>query len=93
MEEVRPQPKVKAQTQNAVKRPILSPIAGAVLMTHAVEVQMVSINQPLTMMADLSKTYVLAYIDEAEIKNIRVGQRADVQLASDSDRMMAFMPK
>ncbi|MFC7440221.1 HlyD family secretion protein [Laceyella putida] len=78
----------KAQTPNVVTTPITSPIAGTVLMTHAVPGQVVAAGQPIAVLADLSKTYVLAYVDEAEMGDIHKGQQVDVQLASDMDRVI-----
>lgn len=59
---------------------IFSPIAGVILETHAVPGEVVMQGQPIAMAADLSKTYVVAYIDEDQILNVRAGKEADIFL-------------
>ncbi|WCK52673.1 HlyD family efflux transporter periplasmic adaptor subunit [Aneurinibacillus sp. Ricciae_BoGa-3] len=62
---------------------IVSPIAGTVLQTNAVPHEIIAQGQPVAMIADLSKSYILAYIDEGSVKDVKIGKEADVFLDSD----------
>ncbi|PRZ11895.1 CusB/HlyD membrane fusion family barrel-sandwich protein [Laceyella sediminis] len=68
--------------------PITSPISGVVLLTHAVPGQVVPAGRPLAVVADLSQTHVLAYVDEKDVTGIRLGQSVEIKLASDRGHTM-----
>ncbi|NMF00487.1 efflux RND transporter periplasmic adaptor subunit [Aneurinibacillus aneurinilyticus] len=57
-----------------------APIEGTVLKTNALPGQMVAQKQPLAMIADMKKMYILAYIDETQIGDVGVGNTVDVYL-------------
>lgn len=57
-----------------------APIEGTVLKTNALPGQMVAQKQPLAMIADMKKMYILAYIDETQIGDVSVGNTVDVYL-------------
>lgn len=59
---------------------IPSPIKGTVLKSSMQVGQMVMAGQPLAVIADLSKMYILAYIDESLIADIGVGKDVDVTI-------------
>jgi multidrug resistance efflux pump len=59
---------------------ITSPIGGVILQTDVVPGEVVTQGQPLAMSADLSKSYILAYIDEQEIKDVSAGKDVDITL-------------
>jgi multidrug resistance efflux pump len=58
--------------------PITSPIAGTIVQSKALKGAMVTPGQSLAQVVDLSKLYVIANIEETEIKNVSVGQDVDV---------------
>ncbi|GIM44988.1 secretion protein HlyD [Collibacillus ludicampi] len=59
---------------------IVTPVSGTILETAAIPGQVVSQGQPLAMVADLTKQYILSYIDEELIKDVKTGNTADVYL-------------
>ncbi|MCP1356757.1 HlyD family efflux transporter periplasmic adaptor subunit [Aneurinibacillus migulanus] len=65
-----------AKPQDEIK----APIEGTVLKTNASPGQMVAQKQPLAMIADMKKMYILAYIDETQIGDVSVGNTVDVYL-------------
>jgi multidrug resistance efflux pump len=62
---------------------IVAPITGNVLETNASPNEIIDQGQPTAMIADLSKSYILAYIDEGTVKDIKIGKEVDVSLDSD----------
>lgn len=69
-------------TTKIVQIPITAPMSGTILMAAATSGQVVSQGQQLAVIADLSREYIVAYIDEKAIRNINVGQNVDVYLDS-----------
>jgi multidrug resistance efflux pump len=69
----------KADANNTSKA-IQSPIDGTVIQTNLKNNQTVSQGQPLAVIADLSKVYVVAYIDEDDVKDVSVGKDVDVMI-------------
>lgn len=58
--------------------PITSPIAGTIVQSKAIKGATVALGQSLAQVVDLSKLYVIANIEETEIKNVSIGQDVDV---------------
>lgn len=65
-----------AKPQDEIK----APMEGTVLKTNASPGQMVAQKQPLAMIADMKKMYILAYIDETQIGDVSVGNTVDLYL-------------
>jgi multidrug resistance efflux pump len=59
---------------------IKAPIEGTVLQTAVTQGQIVTQGQPLAVMADLSKAYILSYVDEDLITDVKVGHTVDITL-------------
>lgn len=68
------------QGNTSTSKPIQSPIDGTVIQTNLKSNQSVTQGQPLAVIADLSKVYVIAYIDEDEVKDVSVGKDVDVMI-------------
>ncbi|MBA4493954.1 HlyD family secretion protein [Paenactinomyces guangxiensis] len=93
----RSEDKLKSSRQNAnrAKQPnmpvsnITSPISGVILRTNVVPGEVVVQGQPIAMVADLSKAYVLAYIDENQIADVGVGKEVDVELDAYPDQVFS----
>jgi multidrug resistance efflux pump len=65
---------------------ITSPISGVILKTNVVPGEVVTPGQSIAMVADLSKAYVLAYIDEDQIRDVSIGKEVDVELDAYPDQ-------
>lgn len=57
-----------------------SPLRGTVLDVTAQPGQFAPAGQPLAQVADLSRSYITAYVDETHISDIHAGQGADVHV-------------
>ncbi|MCH5585365.1 efflux RND transporter periplasmic adaptor subunit [Shimazuella sp. AN120528] len=57
---------------------ITSPIAGTIVQSKGMKGETVAPGQSLAQVVDLSKLYVIANIEETEIKNVSIGQDVDV---------------
>jgi multidrug efflux pump subunit AcrA (membrane-fusion protein) len=57
-----------------------APIGGTVLARHAEPGEVVSVNQPLLKIGDLSRLHVEAQVDEADVSRVREGLPAVVRL-------------
>jgi len=57
-----------------------SPIPGTVLNVSAQPGQFAQPGQPLAQVADLSKSYITAYVDESHINDVHKGQGVDVKV-------------
>lgn len=62
---------------------VTSPIAGTIVQSKAIKGATVAPGQTLAQVVDLSKLYVMANIEETEIKDISVGQEVDVIIDAD----------
>lgn len=69
-------------TTKVVQQAITAPISGTILMAAATSGQVVSQGQQLAVIGDLSREYIVAYVDDKAIRNIDVGQNVDVYLDS-----------
>ncbi|SHF13566.1 HlyD membrane-fusion protein of T1SS [Seinonella peptonophila] len=65
---------------------IVSPIAGTVIQNRLQAGQSVTQGQPLAVVADLSKVYVLAYVDEDQIHNVAVDKDVDITFDAYKDQ-------
>lgn len=63
---------------------ITSPIDGTIIQSSAVKGQLVAAGQTLGQVVDLNKLYVIANIEETDVKNVTVGQ--DVDIVADVDK-------
>jgi HlyD family secretion protein len=59
---------------------IINPTAGTVLVTYAEPGEFVQPGQPLYKVADLSHVDVRAYVTEAQLANVKVGQQVQVNV-------------
>ncbi|WP_028776731.1 HlyD family efflux transporter periplasmic adaptor subunit [Shimazuella kribbensis] len=57
---------------------ITSPIAGSIVLSKGTKGLTVAPGQTLAQVVDLNKLYIIANIEETEIKNVSVGQDVDV---------------
>jgi multidrug resistance efflux pump len=57
---------------------ITSPIAGSIVLSKGIKGLTVAPGQTLAQVVDLNKLYVIANIEETEIKNVSVGQDVDI---------------
>ncbi|WP_028776732.1 HlyD family secretion protein [Shimazuella kribbensis] len=64
---------------------LTSEVDATVVKTSVYAKQNVLQGQTLAQMADLNKTYVLAYIDEDQIRNVKTGKKVKVNIESLSD--------
>jgi multidrug resistance efflux pump len=60
--------------------PIVAPFAGTVAETSAVVGETVAPGTPLAYVANLADPSVVAYVKETDIRNVKVGQTADVHV-------------
>lgn len=60
--------------------PIKAPIRGTIIQNIVDPGQIVAPGQPLAMIADLSKVYVIANINETKITDVKPGQSVDINL-------------
>ncbi|SFI72304.1 efflux RND transporter periplasmic adaptor subunit [Thermoflavimicrobium dichotomicum] len=81
-----PTPDEKATLSSSIVD-ITSPISGVVLKSNVVPGQVVTPGQPIAMIADLSKAYVLAYIDESDIHDVEIGKEVDIYLDADPNKV------
>lgn len=63
---------------------ITSPIAGNIVVNKGIKGQVVAPGQTLAQVVDLNKLYIVANIEETDIKNVSVGQ--DVDIVVDVDK-------
>jgi len=68
---------------------VLSPISGVVLRSHAERGEVVSINQNLLRIGDLSHLWLESHVDEADIGRVRLGQPAAVRLNAFADQALS----
>ena len=57
---------------------IVTPIAGTVLEKYVERGEFVAVGKPLFKMADTQKMFIRAYVTSAQLKDIKVGQKAKV---------------
>ena len=57
---------------------VIAPVKGTVLEKYVEKGEFVAIGKPLFKMADTKSMYIRAYVTSAQLKNIRVGQKAKV---------------
>jgi multidrug resistance efflux pump len=57
---------------------ITSPIAGTIVLNKGIKSSTVAPGQTLAQVVDLNKLYIIANIEETEIKNVSIGQEVDV---------------
>lgn len=69
-----------------IKMPWEAPTDGTIVKTNVFNHQVVSQGQTIAYIADLSMAYVVAYIDETDIKDLSVGQEVDVNLDIEKDQ-------
>lgn len=81
-----PGPQTSPQGDASTSKTIQSPIDGTVIYTHLKNNQTVTQGQPLAVIADLSKVYVVAYIDEDDVKEVSVGKDVDVMIDAYPDQ-------
>lgn len=60
------------------KTSITAPIAGTIIQNMVEEGQTVAMGQPLAMLADLNKVFVVANIEESRISDVKRGQSVDI---------------
>jgi multidrug resistance efflux pump len=65
--------------------PITSPIAGTIVQNKGIKGSTVAPGQTLAQVVDMNKLYIIANIEETEIKNVSVGQDVDVVVDADPD--------
>ncbi|MBA4541648.1 efflux RND transporter periplasmic adaptor subunit [Thermoactinomyces daqus] len=64
---------------------IQAPIDGTIVQNKGLVGQMVAPGQALADVVDFSKLYILANVEETEIKDISVGQEVDITVDANSD--------
>ncbi|MGC4376851.1 HlyD family efflux transporter periplasmic adaptor subunit [Fictibacillus sp. Mic-4] len=64
---------------------IKTPIEGTVIKDEAKEGQLVQAGQPLAQVVDMKKLFVVANIDETDIRDVEVGADVDVTVDENSD--------
>lgn len=57
---------------------VIAPVKGAVLEKYVEKGEFVAIGKPLFKMADTKSMFIRAYVTSAQLKNIKVGQKAKV---------------
>lgn len=57
---------------------VIAPVKGTVLEKYVEKGEFVAIGKPLFKMADTKSMFIRAYVTSAQLKNIRVGQKANV---------------
>ncbi len=57
---------------------ITSPVAGTIVASNGLKGQLVAPGLTLAQVADLSKLYIMANIEETDVKNVTVGQVVDI---------------
>ena len=57
---------------------VIAPVKGTVLEKYVEKGEFVAISKPLFKMADTKSMFIRAYVTSAQLKNIRVGQKAKV---------------
>lgn len=57
---------------------VIAPVKGTVLEKYVEKGEFVAIGKPLFKMADTKSMYIRAYVTSAQLKNIKVGQKAKV---------------
>jgi HlyD family secretion protein len=57
---------------------VIAPVKGTVLEKYVEKGEFVAIGKPLFKMADTKSMFIRAYVTSAQLKNIRVGQKAKV---------------
>lgn len=62
---------------------ITAPITGTIVQNNVVNGQLVGAGLPIAEMVDMNHLYIVANIDETQIKNVKVG--ADVDVSVDAD--------
>jgi multidrug resistance efflux pump len=62
------------------KANIKSPIDGEIIQTTAIEGQMASTSTSLAVVADMADAYIAANIKEANINDVKVGQKVDISI-------------
>lgn len=70
------------QQKNLSDTRLYSPISGVLLKKQAEEGEIVSVGMPLFVVADIRKVKVLAYVPEAELHEVKLGQIAKVYVAA-----------
>lgn len=64
---------------------VTSPLAGTIIQEDATPGEVLAAGQPLAQVADLSRAFVTAYVEETHIKDVQVGQGVDVRIDSIGD--------
>ncbi|MBA4493955.1 HlyD family efflux transporter periplasmic adaptor subunit [Paenactinomyces guangxiensis] len=64
---------------------ITVPVSGTIVQSKVNEGQMVAPGQPLAQVVDMDKLYILANIEETDIKDVSVGQEVDITVDAQSD--------
>jgi multidrug resistance efflux pump len=62
------------------KASVKSPIEGKIIQTTAIKGQMASTSTSLAVVADMADAYITANIKEANINDIKVGQKVDIRI-------------
>lgn len=78
-------PETQSTNQPTTKN-IQSPVDGTVIQTNLKMGQALTQGQPLAVVADLSKIYVVAYIDEEDVKDVSVGKDVDITFDAYGDQ-------
>ncbi|WPU96144.1 efflux RND transporter periplasmic adaptor subunit [Mucilaginibacter sabulilitoris] len=70
------------QQKNLSDTRLYSPISGVLLKKQAEEGEIVSVGMPLFVVSDIRKVKVQAYVPEAELHEVKLGQMANVYVAA-----------
>lgn len=70
------------QQKNLSDTKLFSPISGILLKRQAEVGEVISVGTPLFVVSDIRKVKVLAYIPEGELREIRIGQTANINIPS-----------
>ncbi|MDN3550048.1 efflux RND transporter periplasmic adaptor subunit [Mucilaginibacter aquaedulcis] len=70
------------QQKNLNDTHLYSPIGGVLLKKRAEEGEIVSVGMPLFVVSDIRKVKVLAFVPEAELHEVKLGQKANVYVTA-----------
>jgi len=70
------------QKKNLSDTRLYSPISGVLLKKQTEVGEVIGVGMPLFVLSDIRKVKVLAYVPEGELHDIKIGQRANVNISS-----------
>lgn len=75
----------KATPPSETSQEIRTPVNGSVIHSIPPSDQVTVQGMPLAMVADLSDLYIMAYVDESRISEVKKGSAVDIRLDADPD--------